>query len=474
MTKRRQIVTSLLCIPVGVYWLTFGLIDTPQFHALSPIPVTGNSLDNLELDPEEAQWIIRELTWRDIFRGISEDQVHGIMREIETFLLYRSRFLKKDLVEAIAQIAPEIDIKGAEAIFTEIEELVGIVFDLRNNPERLGEYSTLKQPEYWLRLGLHPWTQEWNATPIITPSGDVKYNLFLRFFEEESKNDHPNRKIRVLDIGTGTMEIPYIASRVSADRFELHGVDIADVRPEKIDKSRGRKGIQFHRVLSESTDFPSDYFDVVTSAWSWEFSDQERTLLELNRIMMLNGKGMFLIHYPNSTLIESAKADIGLQRLLTSEQFFQVAESYLENPSNENRDRLIAVLRALSTSRFISHDFIDFGDFLLNRGASNEEKLRVLKNAQTALQRSVDNSTIAVKHAVMSQKQLEKIMRKYGFQITKIYPLHQGNAIVGRVVEFVLKEKKKHDPIILLEKINRGENRTDVLVPDHGSIVKSL
>lgn len=131
---------------------------------------------------------------------------------------------------------------------------------------------------------------------------------------------------RILDLGTGNGSVTTEAARVSAGRplrFDIHGVDSADIDPPRYVSSAAQllRQVKFHpRTSMEALPFDDASFDAVTSQYAIEYSRIDASLIEAMRVLRPGGRFRILMH-----------ADDGVLKTRCREQRRQ-AETVLQSP----------------------------------------------------------------------------------------------------------------------------------------------
>ncbi|GEM_PF-5348965 len=116
-------------------------------------------------------------------------------------------------------------------------------------------------------------------------------------------------KLRILEIGIGPGGLAKKIKQLFNNQIELHGVDIHI--PVK------HEGIIYHEVPAEKLPFNDNEFDAVYSVFTLAYTDEEKALSELRRVLKDDGRAILVVHSPSSTvkyLLEDAhqKATLGL------------------------------------------------------------------------------------------------------------------------------------------------------------------
>ena len=141
----------------------------------------------------------------------------------------------------------------------------------------------------------------------------------LDFWREKFVELHDGA--RILDIAAGNGAIATIAAEVGAEygkHFSIAATDLAHVHAELIgeDKTReARKAIEFHSgIPCEEQPFEDDAFDMVTSQFGFEYSDIDKTLVEVRRVLTPGGRFVAISHHAESMLIEAAAVELDIYR----------------------------------------------------------------------------------------------------------------------------------------------------------------
>lgn len=146
---------------------------------------------------------------------------------------------------------------------------------------------------------------------------------------------------RLLDLGTGNGVVVTQAVTVSRTKdaaFEIHGVDLAEIEPASFARSAAGllREVRFHpETAMEALPFPDAHFDAVCGQFSLEYSDTERSVPEVLRVLRPDGRFRFLLHADDAVLKERSR----MQRLR--------AEAIIESPLFERlRTALDGILEA--------------------------------------------------------------------------------------------------------------------------------
>lgn len=121
---------------------------------------------------------------------------------------------------------------------------------------------------------------------------------------------------RVLDICSGNGAVALLAleyAREHGKAFEVHAVDRADIDPERAIGREAAAAIRFRGgVAVESLPFEAACLDLVTAQYGLEYTDPERSVPELARVLRPGGRLAVVHHHPDSHIIRTARAERSL------------------------------------------------------------------------------------------------------------------------------------------------------------------
>lgn len=162
-------------------------------------------------------------------------------------------------------------------------------------------------------MSVEHWENYYRGGGLVTcPTGpDQNYTLEARDIWVEFFASLPDGA-RIVDIGTGNGPIALIAKDVAAvagRSFEIHGVDLAQIAPQR-DVARGAslfEGIRFHPGTSaEQLPFESAKVDAVTGQYALEYTDVPGALAEVSRVLAPGGRAQFVTHSSDSVVLGNA------------------------------------------------------------------------------------------------------------------------------------------------------------------------
>lgn len=259
---------------------------------------------------------------------------------------------------------------------------------------------------------------------------------------------------RLLDVGTGNGALPLIAldvARARGVRFEIHGVDLAEIDPQRVvpDGERLLADVVFHPgVEAGALPFPDGHFAAACGQYALEYTDRRRTLRELRRVLVAAGRAQFILHHAASIVARNARESLGHMRELEQAGAFSRLRDYVAAERGE-RDRLPSLYAELTASMQRVHAQL--------AGASNPQTLLDVLQALARLfelrgrlparefDAALDDTYRAFKAAERrledlvtaaldedGARQLVDLVRESGFDEPECVPLLQdGGTLVG-------------------------------------------
>lgn len=119
-----------------------------------------------------------------------------------------------------------------------------------------------------------------------------------------------------MDLGTGNGAVISIAAEINNNRsrnFSLHGVDAADIDPAIYVKtaSKALSLITFHpRTRMEALPFSDGSITAVCGQYALEYSEVEKSIAEIIRVLVSGGCFQFLVHAQDSALISRSRTQL--------------------------------------------------------------------------------------------------------------------------------------------------------------------
>ena len=141
----------------------------------------------------------------------------------------------------------------------------------------------------------------------------------------------------LLDIGTGNGAVALIAAEVAAEagrRFDIHGIDTADIDPPRFVPARAEllRTIRFHgRTPAERLPFQAGTVDGISGQHALEYTDVDRSVAELARVLRPGGRVRLVMHARDSAIVAANRAKIDHSRYLLGDSgLFAAAVAVIE------------------------------------------------------------------------------------------------------------------------------------------------
>ena len=284
----------------------------------------------------------------------------------------------------------------------------------------------------WLANNRDLWAAQWEDTERRTafgPRHSGRQKKFWREFFTSLRAEQPDA--RIVDIGSGNLDIPQIAQAASGD-FELHATDIS---PVDVGSFSWATDLQFHRWPFEETEFPNDFLDALTSSNAIEYSKNiDGALREAFRILRPRARGAFLLHHPDSHVVEHfrrGKGDIETLRALGVEQ---AVERFLRTRGAEDHAKLEKSLAALRSSG--RRDLVQQAQLiskLCRETAAIELWIEFKDTTQRNFILACDLCRMAESH-LASEDILRSHFERAGFEIERFERFESGKGVVNWAV----------------------------------------
>ncbi|AQQ66902.1 hypothetical protein Mag101_04055 [Microbulbifer agarilyticus] len=200
------------------------------------------------------------------------------------------------------------------------------------------------------------WTEFWRQGFITTFGASLQNNYTgnLKSFWEQ-KFSAVNQDEYILDLATGNGAIPCIAHETlkklnrSANIF---GIDSAKINPtlnstQGIEKAR--EDVTFlSNTPCEELPFSENEFHLISSQYGIEYSNWEKSLPEVFRVLKTGSTAHFVCHSSNSSLIKSTKDEIDIYAIALQElNIFELAIHFIRTRSNAEKSN-VTVAKSLN------------------------------------------------------------------------------------------------------------------------------
>ena len=140
---------------------------------------------------------------------------------------------------------------------------------------------------------------------------------------------------RVLDIATGNGALPQLLlASDQAGALSCDAIDLAQVEPQWVAglPPAQRARCRFHpNQPAEALPFPDGHFDMAVSQYGLEYTDLDRSVAELLRVLAPGGKVCIVAHHANARPVRLAVAELEHLAWLRRDQgLLDVAQSMIE------------------------------------------------------------------------------------------------------------------------------------------------
>ena len=181
---------------------------------------------------------------------------------------------------------------------------------------------------------------------------------------------------RVLDIGTGNGAVALLAqdfSQMNDLALHIEGIDAAEIRPQQAAERMGLPAASVHfrgGISCEQTDYADACMDLVCSQYAIEYSDVQRSLNEVARILKPGGSAGFILHHADADIIRTSRNELAFFSFFKSDlsvfdscrQFLErlVSTGQISNPASiaadpESRQQMTAIQGMLSQITDYAH-----------------------------------------------------------------------------------------------------------------------
>lgn len=192
-------------------------------------------------------------------------------------------------------------------------------------------------PEQWSAL----WTRD-TVTTLDSMFPD-NYDLSVAEFWKQLLDNEP---ARVIDLACGNGALVWLANDIlnkNGDTTIITGIDSADIDPFKTLK-KNKKDFPTLRFIGntsiEELPFEDSSIDIAISQYGLEYSDLQRSIPELGRVLKPEAKTGFILHNDQSTILKGSTRYLKHHKLILND--IRIHELFLE------LDRLIGKSRNLT------------------------------------------------------------------------------------------------------------------------------
>lgn len=254
---------------------------------------------------------------------------------------------------------------------------------------------------------------------------------------------------RILDLGTGNGAVALIANETAAAgsrNVRIDGIDLARIDPKRHvpDGERLLDGIDFHGgVSTESLPFEDSTFAAISGQYIVEYTDAEKTLREVVRVLAPGGRCQFILHHVDSIIVRNAGESLRQAALVIHETgALETFRRYCEQPDPPRRRDLYDLGERLQRDALASSNplllrfVIDaISGMLANRSSVSSD---VMRRRTESLERELDHWVRRLEDlvsAALSEEAVRRLARlatALGFTGARVDVQRQGDEhVVG-------------------------------------------
>ncbi|MCB1702893.1 MAG: class I SAM-dependent methyltransferase [Halioglobus sp.] len=220
------------------------------------------------------------------------------------------------------------------------------------------------------KLNPQEWTRFWDESAAITTFGTHTHKNYefqiLEFWQQQLSGNFE----QVVDLACGNGALSWIAHDIFAKAKQstrVTGVDIADINPFKTLGRKSKRYPLLEFVANTSIDqlpFADHSVDIAISQYGFEYSDIEKTVLELDRVLKPTAKICLIMHSTSSKLIRPTtdlikQSSRALNEVRLHELYLRLDE-VCNFPDSDSDPKLLAEEKKLRAA--IAAATIDIGD----------------------------------------------------------------------------------------------------------------
>ncbi len=312
----------------------------------------------------------------------------------------------------------------------------------------------------------HVWTRYWEKNLIDSCSAGVesKDSEINSFWVGVSEKVSSGNNILDLCSGNGALikKLKSSEQKNNLENINYIGIDLSTLIPETLKREFTGDPTKLNYLAGvdiENTTLPNDSVDMVVSQFGLEYSNIEKSIPEISRVLEAKGSVHLVLHHSDSILNKNALEETQhIDFLLDKSNYFELIEkmigifSKLKNPANIakiNKDQTSLEARAkfnllaqqieLKASQSICADLLreslQFTQYIFNLAKTDGKKKSFLK-VESYRQELVDYRvrTLELVKSSLDVKKMD-IMKlefeKYGFNIVSCKGLKSNRHLVA-------------------------------------------
>lgn len=264
------------------------------------------------------------------------------------------------------------------------------------------------------KMSPEEWSEYWDLGTVTTFGGGFADNYdaeFLDFWTKQLDGDLDH----VVDLCCGNGALVWIANDLAKKKKAktlITGVDVADINPFKLLKKDRKKypKVKFiGKTPIEKLPFDDNSVDVVISQYGIEYSDLNRTVPELSRVLKPSSKMGFIVHSKDSDVLVDSRFRVEKYSYLLGEgQFHEIMFALDELFMTKNSIKEVEadpsftpLFRALNRARRTVNQ--------MHQGINDAAARNTINNYMAKLTRLLDKSSLKNgkrKQAIIDAKEM--------------------------------------------------------------------
>ena len=294
------------------------------------------------------------------------------------------------------------------------------------------------------------WSQYWK-TGVITSFSDTysaNYEGFLSNYWTSFCEQHDLGNSSILDVGTGNGAIINLIEHTLATKnlkaLSLVGIDSAEI----IDSNRTSTLIG--EMKAESMGFDDDTFDFVVSQYGFEYSEVEKSIFEIARVLRNGGRINFLCHCSDSIIVQENILIYKCNKECYEMNVFDAFKSVLELLENNMNTAHTSEEDCFNES--MSFIYQKYGEVIFSTGFPQfvKEVLHQPKNKIKFLEqyiKNLDESQVRLEDlinaAITDEKKrlIVSFLKQAGFKNVESVEKYTGKQLIGVEFKGMLQER---------------------------------